>query len=82
MIPNSLPLLNYPFNSARTEWDRLWFGQEIRSDFQMFINKNVAKSRVALPGMSRKESYTHRNIRDGTLQFNRIGGKKHVRQQL
>ena len=39
------------FISARTETDRLWFGQEIRSDFQLFINKNVAKSRVALPGI-------------------------------
>ena len=39
------------FISAWTETDRLWFGQEIRSDFQLFTNKNVAKSRVALPGI-------------------------------
>ena len=39
------------FISARTETDRVWFGQEIRSDFQLFINKNVAKLRVALPGI-------------------------------
>ena len=39
------------FISSRIETDRLWFGQEIRSDFQLFINKHVAKSRVALPGI-------------------------------
>ena len=39
------------FILAQTETDRLWFGQEIRSDFLLFINKNVAKSRVALPGI-------------------------------